>query len=54
MIRVMVFVSALPNTLKTYANIITVEILTGTNGTIHIQEYYNDDRHGRYTVYRTE
>ena len=32
----MVFVSALPNTLKTYAHIITVEIYTYTNGTVTI------------------
>ena len=49
MIKNVVFVSALPNTLKTYAHIITVEIYTSTDGYIEISEMYNDERHGRST-----
>ena len=38
----MVFVSALPNTLKTYAHIITVGVDTHNYGGIYIYEMYND------------
>ena len=49
----MVFVSALPNTLKTYAHIITVGIYTNTDGDIYIEERYVAV-HGRETSYRAE
>ena len=52
--KIMVFVSALPNTLKTYAHIITVGVTTFTVGEIYISERYNSILHGRATIYYTK